>query len=102
MSQARVIPAPEAGFVTDEKIEVPPPATPATKTDVNASDNKGTRFSLEQGPMILRSRRFTARSRSVLKRGTTQVKAISLHGYSSLRMIHDGPQACKEKVHTKI
>ena len=98
MSQSRVIPESEAESVPDENVKAPP----VTNAEANAISNTGRRFSLEQVSVILRARRFFARNRSSLKHDSIQVNAFSLHGYSSMRMLQDGPQACKEKVNAIV
>ena len=98
MKQSRVIPVAEAGLVPNENVTAPPP----TSTKANEISDKGRRFSLDRVPVLLRARRYFARSRSSLQHENMQVHAFSLHGYSSLRMIQDGPPACKEKVNVIV
>ena len=78
--QARVTPGSEPGSIPDG-----PPARPISK-------------SLERITKIVRAQRFFFRSRSAPKSQTVEINTFSLHGYSSMRMVQDGPKACKEKV----
>ena len=49
---------------------------------------------------LLRVQRHMQRffTRTSPKNTTIQIRGFSLHGYSSLRMLQDGPISCKEKV----
>ena len=67
-----------------------------TETGVNVTLSGSRRFSLSKTASVLHFQRFFARSRE--KKETTTLNIFSLHGYSSLRMIQDGPKACREKV----
>ena len=66
------------------------------ETESNATQFGPRRFSLDQTAKILHVQRFFARARE--KKETTTLNIFSLHGYSSLRMMQDGPKACREKV----
>ena len=67
-----------------------------TETGGNATLAGSRRFSLDKTASVLRFQRFFVRARE--KKERTTLKIFSLHGYSSLRMMQDGPKACRGKV----